>query len=48
LWEGLHGSRLTKNAASVVLTANAIKLHLGLELGPEELRLEQHRGALRR
>jgi DNA sulfur modification protein DndB len=45
VWEGraLHGGRLSKNAASVVLTANAIKLHLGLELGPEELRLEQHR-----
>ena len=45
VWEGraLYGGRLSRNAASVVLTANAIKLHLGLEFGPEELRLEQHR-----
>ncbi len=42
LWEGraLVGGRMSKSAASVTLTANALKLHLGLELGPEERRLE--------
>jgi DNA sulfur modification protein DndB len=43
LWEGraLVGGRMSKSAASVVLTANALKLHLGLDLGPEEMRLEE-------
>jgi DNA sulfur modification protein DndB len=42
LWEGraLIGGRMLKSAASVALTSNALKLHLGLELGPEEMRLE--------
>jgi hypothetical protein len=33
--------KLIERSTSIVLTANAIKLHLGLDLGPEELRLEQ-------
>lgn len=43
LWEGraLIGGRMSKSAASVVLSANALKLHLGLELGPEEVRFEE-------
>jgi DNA sulfur modification protein DndB len=43
LWEGRArvGGRMSKSAASVVLTANALKRHLGLELGPEEVRLEE-------
>jgi DNA sulfur modification protein DndB len=42
LWEGraLVGGRMSKSAASVLLTANALKLHLGLDLGPEEVRCE--------
>jgi hypothetical protein len=37
----LVGGRVSKTATSVVLTGNALKLHLGLELGPEEVRLEE-------
>jgi DNA sulfur modification protein DndB len=47
LWDGraLHGGRVVKSGAAVVLTASAIKLHLGLELGPEEMHMEQRRRA---
>jgi DNA sulfur modification protein DndB len=43
LWEGraLLAGRVSKSGASAVLTANALKAHLGLALGPEELRLEE-------
>lgn len=42
LWEGraMTGGRVVKNRQNVVLTANAIKKKLGLELAPEEQRLE--------
>jgi len=42
LWQGraLVNGRVSKTAASVILTANVLKKHLGLELGSEELRLE--------
>jgi len=45
LWEGraLVRGRVSKSTASVMLTANALKLHLGLELGPAEQRLEDAR-----
>ncbi|WP_428100511.1 DNA sulfur modification protein DndB [Candidatus Rariloculus sp.] len=42
LWEGraLAGGRLSKSHQRVILTANAIKTHLGLALLPEEQELE--------
>lgn len=42
MWEGraLIGGRLSKAHQNVVLTANAIKDHLGLELSDDELRVE--------
>jgi DNA sulfur modification protein DndB len=47
LWEGraLVGGRMRKGGAAVTLTANALKLALGLPLGPEELWLEEARTA---
>lgn len=48
-WEGraLVGGQLSKAHQNVVLTANAIKSHLGLELSDDELRVENayERGA---
>lgn len=42
-WEGraLIGGRLSKSHQGVILTANAIKSHLGLALSPEEHELEE-------
>lgn len=42
-WQGrvLNYGRITKSKASMMLTVNAIKQHLGLELTPDELELEQ-------
>ena len=42
LWEGraLLGGQLAKSHQNVVLTANAIKMHLGLELSSDEQRAE--------
>ena len=42
LWVGrtLINGRVSKTAASVVLTANVLKKHLGLELGVEDRRVE--------
>lgn len=42
LWEGraMVGGRVSKSSHNVTLTANAIKQSLGLELGPEEQRVE--------
>jgi len=38
LWEGraMVGGRMSKNSQNVILTGNAIKIHLGLPLSPEE------------
>jgi DNA sulfur modification protein DndB len=51
LWEGraMVGGRVSKAGNLVILTGNAIKRHLGLELKPEEQRVEDaylrgHRG----
>jgi len=43
VWEGraLVGGRVSKSSHNVTLTANFIKQKLGLELGPEELRVEK-------
>ena len=43
LWEGraLVGGRLSKAHQHVILTANAIKAHLGLALSPEEQEIEE-------
>jgi DNA sulfur modification protein DndB len=43
VWEGraLIGGRVSKSSQNVTLTTNLIKRHLGLELGPEELRAEK-------
>jgi DNA sulfur modification protein DndB len=43
LWEGraMIGGRLSKATQNVILTGNAIKKHLKLELLPEEQRLEE-------
>ncbi|HTN92586.1 MAG TPA: DNA sulfur modification protein DndB, partial [Sorangium sp.] len=46
-WAGraLTNGRVSKTASSVVLTANVLKRHLGLELGVEDLRVERlHEG----
>lgn len=42
LWEGraLLGGRVSKSQQNVILTANAIKNHLGVPLSPEEQRTE--------
>ncbi len=42
-WAGraLINGRVSKTATSVILTANVLKRSLGLELGPEELRVER-------
>jgi DNA sulfur modification protein DndB len=42
LWEGraLIGGKVSKVTTNVVLTTNVIKKHLGVELGPEEQRIE--------
>jgi DNA sulfur modification protein DndB len=42
LWEGraMIGGRISKAETNVVLTINVIKKHLGLELTPEEQRIE--------
>ena len=43
LWEGraMSGGRMSRGKQNVVLTANAIKLHLGLTLSAEEQRVEE-------
>lgn len=43
VWEGraLIGGRVSKASHNVTLTSNYIKQQLGLELGPEELRVEK-------
>ena len=43
LWEGraLIGGRVSKASHNVTLTTNLMKQQLGLELGPEELRVEK-------
>jgi DNA sulfur modification protein DndB len=42
LWEGraLIGGRVSKASHNVTLTANLIRQRLGIELGPEEKRVE--------
>ena len=42
-WAGraLVNGRVSKTATSVLLTANVLKRHLGLELSPEDLRVER-------
>lgn len=42
LWEGraMVGGRISKAGSHVILTGNAIKQHLGIELKPEEQRVE--------
>jgi DNA sulfur modification protein DndB len=42
LWEGraLIGGRVSKSSNNVTLTANLVKTRLGVELGPEEKRIE--------
>lgn len=48
LWEGraMIGGRVSKASQNVVLTANVIKKQLGLDLSPEEVRIERiHQGA---
>ncbi|WP_286830243.1 MULTISPECIES: DNA sulfur modification protein DndB [Kordiimonas] len=43
LWEGraMVAGRVSKSLQNVILTGSAIKKHIGLELSPEELRLEE-------
>jgi DNA sulfur modification protein DndB len=43
LWEGraMIGGRVSKAQQNVLLTTNAIKNHLGLELAADELRAEE-------
>ena len=43
LWEGraLIGGKVSKVTTNVILTTNAIKRHLGVELDPEEQRVEE-------
>ena len=43
LWEGraMVAGRVSKAQQNVILTGSAIKKHIGLELSPEELRLEE-------
>jgi DNA sulfur modification protein DndB len=42
VWEGraLIGGRVSKVTANIVLTTNVVKRHLGIELGPEEQKVE--------
>lgn len=42
LWEGraLIGGRVSKSSNNITLTGNTIKMHLGLQLTPEEQRVE--------
>ena len=42
LWEGrsIIGGKVSKATTNVILTTNVIKKHLGIELGPEEQRVE--------
>jgi DNA sulfur modification protein DndB len=42
VWEGraLIGGKVSKSTTNVTLTTNFIKVHLGLELAPEEQRVE--------
>lgn len=46
LWEGraLLGGRVSKSHQNVILTTNAIKMHLGLPLSPDEQRIEDFAG----
>ena len=46
LWEGraLIGGKVSKVTTNVILTTNAIKRHLGVELDPEEQRVEDAHG----
>ena len=46
MWEGraLVGGQLSKAHQNIVLTANAIKIHLGLDLSTEEQRVEDALG----
>jgi DNA sulfur modification protein DndB len=52
LWEGraMTAGRVSKSSNNVTLTTNALKAHLGLELNPEEQRVEDafKRGTKRR
>jgi DNA sulfur modification protein DndB len=43
LWEGraMIGGRISKASHNLTLTTNAIKIHLGIELSPEEHRVER-------
>ena len=43
IWEGraLVGGRVSKTSSNVTLTTNLIKHKLGLELSPEEKRMEE-------
>lgn len=45
LWEGraLIGGKVSKVTTNVILTTNAVKQHLGIELEPEEQRVEDAR-----
>jgi len=45
-WEGraMIGGRMSKSSNNVTLTANYIKQHLGMELTPEEQRIEDAYG----
>ena len=47
VWQGraLVNGRISKTATSVALTANVLKMHFGIELGPEDRRVEQMYGA---
>jgi len=42
-WEGraMAGGQVKMSSNNIILTANIIKKHLGLELGPDELRVEE-------
>jgi len=43
LWEGraMNAGRLSKRSVNVTLTGNAIKQHLGIDLSPSEIELEE-------
>ena len=42
-WAGraLVNGRVSKTPNSVILMANTLKMHFGIELGPEDRRIEQ-------
>lgn len=42
LWEGraMLGGRVSKASQNITLTTNALKIHVGVDLNPEELRVE--------